>query len=366
MQSKPKKIAIFCYSLGPGGAERVVSNSIKYLKNHYEIELILMNENIFYPFHDVKIHFLQRSKPDENDFYKAFKLFFLSLKLKKLCKEQKYQSILVYLSRPCYIACLAKLMGLKTKVIINECSTPLKIYKGFSLKAITNRLLIHLLYKRANLLLANSKASCIELENHFKTKAIFIPNMIDLENIRLKSKEGLEEDFNEKSFILNIGRLDEGKNHLLLIKAYKALNTKLSLLIIGDGPLKNELLQALLKLGLEKRVFLLGLKDNVYKYLARARLFVCTSEYEGFSNVLIEALASDCFIVSTEHENGAKELINSKKLGFLSPIGDEKALIKNIKLALKEEDNKEKKLARIARLEEFDMQKIGKSLCELL
>ncbi len=87
-----------------------------------------------------------------------------------------------------------------------------------------------------------------------------------------------------------MGRLDEGKNHQLLIRAM--VEVEGNLYIIGDGTLKEKLQELIESLNLEDRVYLVGKDKNPYRYMARADIFLFSSNREGFPNVLVEALAS--------------------------------------------------------------------------
>ena len=79
-----KKLALFIYSMGAGGAERVVSNLLPYLAKSFEVHLILMNESIFYELpKQIKVHYLERSNPYENGILKLLKLPLLAFKYKK-------------------------------------------------------------------------------------------------------------------------------------------------------------------------------------------------------------------------------------------------------------------------------------------
>lgn len=381
-----RKIAIFIYSLGPGGAERNAVNLAKYLclNTKARVEFILMKDEPFMCVNGVKTHFLCKNKTKQNQIFKLVQIFSLVKKFKSLCEKESFDTIICFLNRPNYIALLAKSLGLKARVIINECSTPSMIYKGIS--GFFNKALMYLLYKKANKVLANSTFTCKELKEHFLCSPTFLPNALDLKDIEAKKHKALalfklkkgavlskkqafksRLFYTKKDFLLNIGRLDEGKNHMLLIKAYKKSKVELPLIILGDGVLKAKLLDFIKSEGLKDKVFLKGREANVYKYLSKCKAFVCSSNYEGFSNVLVEALACFATTVSTLHKNGAYELYckNDTRYAYLSPVGDINALAKNIKLA-----SANKRLASkesmLKRAKEFDLCEVGKKLCEIL
>ncbi|TQR33760.1 glycosyltransferase [Campylobacter sp. MIT 99-7217] len=356
-----QKLAIFIYSLGSGGAERVVATLLPHLNLFYETHLILMNEKISYELEDTKIHFLEKSKPNESAFLKLFKLPFLALKYKKLCQNLGINTHFVFLNRPNYIALMARLFGLKSRLIINECTTPSVMYRGFSLNALVNRALIYLLYPRADLILANSRGNLEDLRLHFKLredKTALLYNAVNLEQIRLQSKEEIA--FKHK-FILSVGRLDKGKNHALLIRAFSRLKTELKLLILGEGELKDELLELIKSLNLEERVFLLGFDNNPYKYMSKCEFFAFASSFEGFSNVLIEALACGCAVVSSNHLSGASELFGENEFGLLVEVNNEEAMFRGLKTMCEDENLRKNYQQRAkTRALSFDKNEIAK------
>lgn len=117
-----KRLSVFIYSMGGGGAERVVSNLLGELTARYEVHLVLMNERIFYEIPSgVQIHFIEKSAPFENGLLKLAKLPFLALRYKKLCEKLGIDIHFVWMNRPCYVAALARVYGLGGTMIFNEC-----------------------------------------------------------------------------------------------------------------------------------------------------------------------------------------------------------------------------------------------------
>ena len=156
-----------------------------------------------------------------------------------------------------------------------------------------------------------------------KTKVLY--NALDLKTINLLKDEPLEDGF--KPFFINIGRLDSGKNQAMLIKIIASINDpRATLGILGKGPLKDELQNLIDKFGVGERVKLLGTDKNPFRHIKNASCLLCASRFEGFSNVLLEALACEKTIISTEHKSGAKELLGDSEFGILVPVDDENAM----------------------------------------
>lgn len=140
------------------------------------------------------------------------------------------------------------------------------------------------------------------------------------------------------NWIINVGRLDEQKNQKLLINAFKVIHDEFPLLelhIFGAGPLERELKELLEQLELNQFVFLEGtMNDAVFKN-KNARLFVMSSDYEGFPNALAEALVCGLPSISTKFDSGvAEELITDGVNGFLCKVGDTNDLIEKMRMAL--------------------------------
>lgn len=324
---KMKKIAVFIYSMAGGGAERVVSNLLGELIKKYEVHLILMNDRLYYDIpNEVNTHFIEKSAPFENGIKKLLKLPFLGLKYKKLCNKLGIDIHFVWMNRPCYVAGFARIFGLKGVMIFNECSTPSVLYKEKNLKSFISKTLLKFLYPKADLIMPNSLGNLIDLEQNFgikKDKMWVLYNAIDMQTITKLSNEEIDKNLN-KPFFLSVGRLDSGKNHSLLIRAFSKLkNDKFDLVILGEGVLKNELQNLIKELNLENRVHLMGFEKNPYKYMSKCYTFVFVSLFEGFSNALIEALACGKFIISSDHKSGARELLGDDEWGVLVPVNDE-------------------------------------------
>lgn len=363
-----QRLGIFIYSLGSGGAERVVATLSSMLSVKFEVHIILMNDKISYDLpSDIKIHYLEKSSPNESGILKLLKLPFLALKYKKLCESLEINTEFVFLNRPNYIALMARIFGLKSRLVINECTTPSVMYHSNSLTSIINKFLIKSLYPKADLILANSKGNEEDLIQNFAINpqiCDILYNAIDLESITQKARESIAL---KDQFILSVGRLDRGKNHALLIRAYARLKTDLKLVILGEGVLQNELENLIDELNLKEKVLLLGFDKNPYKYMSKCEIFAFASSFEGFSNVLLESLACDCAVVCTDHKSGAKELFGESEFGLLVKVNDENSMYEGLKLMLEDENLRKnyKEKARL-RVQDFDKFTIAQKALKFL
>lgn len=374
-----KKLSILIYSLANGGAERVVSILLKELSETYDITLVLMNNTIQYNLpENQKIVYLEHSKPTENGLFKLIKLPFLGFKYRQFCQQNGIDITLSFMNRPNYIALFSKLIGNPSKIIISERSQPSLQHK-YGLQGLINRTLIKLFYPKADAIIANSLGNTIDLASCFDIDTVHtINNPFDLETIEILSKKDIDLPHKEFTFV-TIGRLDNGKNHRLILEAMK--NIKAHLWIIGEGPLLKMLEEHIRQLSLEKKVFLLGRQENPFKYLDKADCFVFGSNHEGFPNVLVEALACGLPVISTDCPSGPREILASdtnpnmhlkatigfEKFGILTPVGEIECMREAMQFIINNPDQKEyyKNNAKI-RASDFSKELIIKQFIKIL
>ncbi len=370
-----KNLSIFLYSLGSGGAERVASILVNKLHKKYKITLVLMNDTIFYKVpEEVEFIYLEKSLPFESGIKKLLKLPLLGLKYKKILKEKEIDISLSLMTRPNYINIFAKIFGSGIRTILSERSMFSLYYSGNSLQSLINKKLVRL-YNLADLVIPNSKENSLDLIENFKirTKIKTIYNLIDIKTIKENSQEEIEIEKRRFTFV-TIGRLDEGKNHKLLIEALKLSGLDAELWIIGEGELKNNLQLIIDNLKLNDKVKLLGRQRNPYKFITKADCFVFSSNHEGFPNVLLEALSCGLPIISTDCSAGPREILAPKsdfrkktdeielaEYGILTRLNDIKAMKKAMQIIYSDEDLRDDyKKKAIIRAKDFDIDTILK------
>lgn len=130
--------------------------------------------------------------------------------------------------------------------------------------------------------------------------------------------------------IVAVGRLEDQKNHKLLLEAYAdfaKLIPDFTLKIYGKGPLKSELLDYVEELGINQSVVFADFASDVLERIRDSYMYVLSSDYEGISNSLMEAMAMGLPVISTDCPiGGSKMLIKDHQNGILVPLGDRKAL----------------------------------------
>ena len=132
--------------------------------------------------------------------------------------------------------------------------------------------------------------------------------------------------------IIAVGRLTEQKDFPTLLQAFAQVRAQRQtrLLLLGEGRMRRELEALTRELGVDQDVSLPGFTSNPFAYMARAAVFVLSSTYEGLGNVLIEALACGCPVVSTDCPSGPAEILENGQYGRLVPVGDPAAMAQAI------------------------------------
>ena len=135
-----------------------------------------------------------------------------------------------------------------------------------------------------------------------------IYNPFDIEKIK---KLSLDDPIYQlpQEYILFVGRLENQKNIPLLLDSVSKMTTNIPLVIIGEGSLEVELKQQAIKLGISDKVLFFPFCLNPYSIMRKARVLVLTSNYEGFGNVLVEALICHTSVISTDCPSGPNEIL---------------------------------------------------------
>lgn len=145
-----------------------------------------------------------------------------------------------------------------------------------------------------------------------------ITNPCPVNQIHAMAKEN-DPDLPTTPYIVNVARLVPQKGHALLLDAFARARIPHQLVIVGEGPLRQELEQKARSLGIADRVLFAGKRTNPYPWMQRADLFVLASEYEGLGIVLTEALACGTPILSTDSRGGVRFVFQGELEQYLTP-----------------------------------------------
>ncbi|MDG1389552.1 MAG: glycosyltransferase [Halioglobus sp.] len=136
--------------------------------------------------------------------------------------------------------------------------------------------------------------------------------------------------------ILSVGSFKAQKNHPLLLRAFFQLSGRPNarLMLLGGGSGEAELRRIVDELGLAGQVIFAGFHSDPTPFYHTADIFVLSSDYEGFGNVIVEALACGTPVVSTDCPSGPAEILEDGRYGTLVPVGDSLALFGAIESSL--------------------------------
>jgi glycosyltransferase involved in cell wall biosynthesis len=150
--------------------------------------------------------------------------------------------------------------------------------------------------------------------------------------------------------LVAVGRLHEQKDPMTLLRTVAEVRAQrpVRLLVLGEGPMRAEVERAIVDLGLDADVQLLGHRTDVRRYVARADLMLHTARWEGFGLVLVEALAEGVPVVATDCESGPAEILDAGRYGRLVPVGDVRALAEAVIATLDDRPDPAQLVARAA------------------
>jgi glycosyltransferase involved in cell wall biosynthesis len=327
---KKHKIALFIPSLHGGGAERVMANLANGLvARGYDVDLILIKAEGPYleQLSDrVKIIDLNLSR-----------LRYCLPRLMRYLKNEKPDAMISSMGGANFFSILARrFLSLSFPLTVRvETAESLAIqHKNNWLNRCVFKANSYL-YSLPDYVVAVSKGVGVDLLNNYqleKEKVCIIYNPIVNKSIFLLMKEEVSlplflanEDI---PLIISAGRLETVKDYPTLIRAFKLLRERqdVRLLILGEGAERENLEKLIESLELQDNVWLAGFVSNPFAYMKKASLFVLSSIFEGFGNVIVEAMACGVPVVSTNCPSGPSEILENGKWGELVPVGDPAAL----------------------------------------
>ena len=173
----------------------------------------------------------------------------------------------------------------------------------------------------------------LKLADENKFELLNDPVFVVKDTIKKKKESINNLDLKKNEYFLSIGRLTKQKNFIFLIKCFSKLvkdHTDIKLVIIGNGEEKEKINKFIKTNNLEKKIILLSYQKNVFKFLKNCRAFILSSLWEDPGFVLVEAMVSDCVVLSSNCPNGPKEIIE-KKNGVLFISNSETDFISKFK-----------------------------------
>lgn len=302
------KISFVTNCLASGGSERVLSILANSLSDRgHDVEVLAMHTpTVFYKLRPEVRYIFAGEACRSASIAKRFWW------LRKHLKDNRPDVIVAFMNRV-YCATLLSTIGLHIPVITSERNDP--EYSAFYVKCLIKVLLpltTHHVVQTEDIKAYYSKRI------QRKTSIIVNPvndGVFDLPN-----------NIKKKDVIVSVGRLDPQKNQRMMISAFARVAYKYPtwrLVIYGEGPIRQELEALVAERNLSGRVLLPGRTEDVFRRMKEAKVFCLSSNYEGMSNALIEAICLGMPIVTTL-VSGVKELIKDGQNGIVTSVGNEK------------------------------------------
>ena len=331
---KKKKIIFFHPYSVFGGADLSISKLIESVPDEFDIDFITLSKNPkikFYTNRKIKIIKINKRKT------------ILSLiEIRNFLKKEllNYNKI-IFLSNQNFANLIALVSSFNLKKVKNisfERNHLSELNYGENififLKNQIIKILIKFLYRYSDIIVGNSSELCDDLRIFTGCKVTKLQNFYDFQNIKNMSLKKIEKKIKFKNnIILNIGRLTNQKNQIHLLKAFKIVNKNnknINLLLIGNGNKKNILMNYIKKNNLSNNVQILNNINNSLPYIRHSDLYVSTSIYEGFPNVLLESVVLNLPIISTYFKSGLSEILLYGKGGLIVKSNNPKNLSNKI------------------------------------
>lgn len=236
--------------------------------------------------------------------------------LRQLLRAEKPDVVLSFMETT-NVLCLLATFGLGVPAVVAERIDPAMHLASVPLPW---RLMRRLLYRRAAAVTVQTEAAAVWLRHECKTTVHVVPNSLRALPRAVRPRDDL---------VLAVGRLDYQKGHDVLLRAFALVSQAFPqwrLAIAGDGP-QREALRALAdSLDIADQVDWIGVTKEVEVWYARASVVAMASRYEGFPNVLLEAMGMGAAVVATDCRSGPAEIIVPQKNGMLIPVDDVPAL----------------------------------------
>lgn len=306
-----RKIVFFLGSLRRGGAERVVSLlANNYARKGWKVEIVLLLFNEIGYDLDSSATVVDFTGTSES---RLRRLPYWLKSVRRYIKQGKHEVIVSFVARINIIVLLAA-FGLRRKIIISERNDPKHDGRKWPTK-----LLVKILYPHAKAVIFQTDNVMSAFGKRIQKIGVKILNPVYVP---------VHADNLPEKKIVNVGRLSLQKNQKLLIEAFGDIVDKYpeyTLWIYGCGELEDELKKIASMLGISKKVYFPGNVSNIHEQISDAEIFVLSSDYEGLSNALLEALMMGIPCISTRCA-GADEVIEHGINGLLVNVGDKEGL----------------------------------------
>lgn len=322
-------IDFYISSLSGGGAENVLTTLAKsFAESGNKVSITSLEKRPqFYPV-DERVELIKydnKGKGRLKEIIADFKA------IRGQLKERKDTDVCVSFLSRCNIQVLLCSAFLHKKVVVCDRNNPLMEHSKLVFW------LSNQIYRMASAVFVQTEQIKSFYPKYLQKKMYVIENTLDTE----KLDKQCDEEIVKENTIISMGRLEPQKDFKTLISAFGTIAYKYpdwKVKIFGKGDMKDEIQAFIDEKGLTGQVLLCGRTETPFKELKKSKIFVLSSHYEGFPNVLCEGMYAGLACISSDCVSGPRELINDGENGFLFPIGNEKILAEKLNLLLSSEE----------------------------
>ena len=303
------KVVALINSLNSGGAERVVSTLTReWARRHQVIIALFDTSRLAYDYGGVVVDLGTPSRPSA--LQKLWNGVLRSMRIARVLRRERPDRIVSFMESANFPAIVASAMtGVLDRLCVSVHCNPISI-PGLT------RLLIPLVYRFAARVVAPSDGvrEALRKMGLPARKLLVIPNPI----ANRQPSGTSAETGDSRRYILGVGRLEPVKGFDRLLQVFSKMErSDMELVILGDGTQRDRLLALSRELGITSRLHLPGVVSDVDIWYQHADCFVLTSHSEGFANVLVEAMANGCPVVSFDCAYGPSEILEGGRIGML-------------------------------------------------
>lgn len=363
-----KKILFFIPTLGGGGAEKVLINLVNNLsKEKYDITVqTLFDIGINKRFLSNDIKYISVFKKRVRGNIHFLKLFNREFLFKKMIKDQ-YDIIISYLEGPT-TRIVSGCTNPNTK-LINWVHTEMRNLKEFksSYRSEKEMKKTYEKYDMTIFVAESTRENFMKFTGFKLKQEKVIRNIIDIKDIIIRANETNEEE-KRRLTLVTLARLTQSKGYDRLLRIHKRLldeGIEQDLWILGEGEERKKIEEFVKENSLYESVKLYGYKENPYKYLKQADIYVCASYIEGYSTAVTEAIIIGKPVVTTNC-SGMHELLENGKYGLIVE-NKEEALYNGIKkMILNKEIREQYEKLSLVRRKYFEIEKQLQQINEIL
>jgi N-acetylgalactosamine-N,N'-diacetylbacillosaminyl-diphospho-undecaprenol 4-alpha-N-acetylgalactosaminyltransferase len=299
--ARRKRVAFLFNSLTGGGAERVMCTLLQHSAAEcaeFDVTLGLLDDEpaANAPPEWVNVRQLDGRKSFARSVFAVRKLF----------AEIEPDVSVSFLTR----SNVANVLSARAPAVISERANT-SAHFGAGPRGAASRAMVRAIYPRASRVIAVSDGVANDLRDNFGVRGeriAAIPNPVDVAAIRAKAMAAPEFAI-ERPYLVAAGRLVKSKNFDMLIRAFAQAGGDRTLVIMGEGPERDALMQTAQACGVADRVLLPGFASNPYPIMRGADMFVLSSNAEGFPNALVEAMAVGAPVIATNCASGPSEIL---------------------------------------------------------